>query len=147
MHTTYNIINKLEKLEHTDKVIFDIPFMIQSMKKILEALQIYQLTSTAKSSQIPQIMAELAVLVSWYQILKGSRDFLHILCVAVYNKWDGFTYELIFFIPISDGLGDVTYIKTFEQAKSLELSILVYQNLKKVKKKHGQNGPSSLKWR
>ena len=28
--------------------------------------------------------------------------------MALYNKWDGFTYELTFFSPISDGLGDVT---------------------------------------
>ncbi len=41
-YTTWTVRNKWEKLEHIGKVIFDIPFMIQShaesMKKILGAL-------------------------------------------------------------------------------------------------------------
>ena len=39
-HTTYTVKNMQEKLEHIGKVIFDVPFMIQSnvesMKKILD---------------------------------------------------------------------------------------------------------------
>ena len=42
VHTTKTVRNKLEKLKNIGKVIFDIPFMIQShaesMKKILGAL-------------------------------------------------------------------------------------------------------------
>ena len=56
--------------------------------------------------KIPQIMAELAVLVSW-QILKDSQDFLHTFSMALYHKWDvknGFAYVLTL---ISCGLGGV----------------------------------------
>ena len=52
-HTTYTVRNKHEKLEGKGEVSFDTPFMkkshAESRKKIVGALRIYQLTSTAQS--------------------------------------------------------------------------------------------------
>ena len=56
-HSTQNVRNKCEKLEHIGKVIFDIPFTIQShaesMKKSWEPLRIYQLTKGQLISKCP----------------------------------------------------------------------------------------------
>ena len=58
-----------KKLEHIGKVIFDIPFMIEShaesMKKSWELFRIYTSYEISQSSPISQIMAGLAVLVNW----------------------------------------------------------------------------------
>ena len=104
-------------MEGKDEAKFDIPFMIQShvesMKKIMGALQDLPANQHSQSSPIPQIKTELAVLGSW-QILKGSQDFLHTFSMALYHKWDvknGFTYVLHFFSLISDSPGGVaTYM-------------------------------------
>ena len=95
----------------------------ESMKKILGALQDLPANQHSQSSPIPQIMAELAVIVSW-QILKGSQDFLHTFSMALYCKWDvrnGFTFVHIFFSLISDGLDGV--LKEQNTPKFLSKSI------------------------
>ena len=80
------------------------------MKKILGALQDLPAKQHSQSRPIPQIMAELAVLVSW-QILNDSQDFFfHSFYMASYRKWNvknGFAYVLHFFSLISDGLASV----------------------------------------
>ena len=59
----------------------------ESIKKIMRVLQDLPANQHSQSSPIPQIMAELAVLVSW-QILKGPKDFHHTLSMALYHKLD-----------------------------------------------------------
>ena len=58
---TYTFRSKHEKLEGKDEASFDTPFMIQShagsMKKIMGALMIYQLTSTANPAQFTLLFA------------------------------------------------------------------------------------------
>ena len=79
------------------------------MKKILGAIQDLPANQHSQFSPIPQIMAELAGLVSW-QILKGSQDFLHTFSMVLYYKWNiknSFACGLQFFSLISDGLGGV----------------------------------------
>ena len=74
-HTTQTVRNKFVKCEHIGKANFDIPFMIQShaesMKEILGALWIYQLSN--QHSQFSHNLwnwAELPVLVSVTYVLQ-----------------------------------------------------------------------------
>ena len=101
-------------MEHIGKVIFDIPFMIEShaesMKKSWELFRIYTSYEISQSSPISQIMAGLDVSVLFW-ILKGSQDFFHSFSMALYHKRDDkndFAYVLQFFSLISDSLGSVS---------------------------------------
>ena len=84
--------------------------MLQShAESMMGALQDLPANQHSHYSPIPQIMTEMAVLVSW-QILKGSQAFLHTFSIALYHKLDvknGFAYGLQFFSLISDSLGGV----------------------------------------
>ena len=86
------------------------------IKKILGALQDLPAYQHSQCSPISQIMAGLAVLVSW-QILKGPQDFFHTFNMALYHKWDvknDFPNLLQFLSLISDSLSNVNSIETFE---------------------------------
>ena len=93
----------------------------ESIKEILGALQDLPANQNSQLNPFPQIMAELAVLVSW-QILKSSKDFLHTFSMALYHKWDvknSFAYVLQFFLLISDGLGGVLIVLASNKASGL----------------------------
>ena len=94
------------------------------MKKILGDLQDLPANKYSQFSHNFWNWAELAVLVSW-QILNGSKDFLHTFSMALYHKWDvknGFTFVLQFFSLISDGLGGVRKADSLINKGALEQS-------------------------
>ena len=94
------------------------------MKKILGAIQHLSANQHSQFSPIPQIMTELAVLVSW-QILNGSQDFLHTFSITLYHKWvvkNVISFALQFFLLISDNLGGVYCLVVTSHPRPIQMT-------------------------